>query len=336
VGAVATLGPVDHDRSPRRFEQINSSSPALESVGLNKLSKSRPRISTALIQGRNRHRQGTDRARDSQSERAVRTPIYQIELRCHSVRSTRKRAFRSRARRVHGSHRQKVGRFELADKGTLFWTRWAIFRRACSPNCCGPAGAGVRTLGQHSDSPGGRSARGRDQPKSSGHGEAQRISQRPLLPSERVSDPAAALAGAPEDIPALVEHFVEIMPAGWTSESSTFLLKRCLPSSRISGRGTFASSRISSSGALSSLQARPAPPSLEFEEHPRSGTPWSNYPGGRGARPHSQTLEQTRWVVAGPNGAAARLGMKRSTLYFRMQKAWHLTHQAGSPPHVGS
>jgi len=31
-------------------------------------------------------------------------------------------------------------------------------------------------------------------------------------------------------------------------------------------------------------------------------------------------LEQTRWVVAGPNGAAARLGIKRSTLYFRMQK----------------
>jgi formate hydrogenlyase transcriptional activator len=31
-------------------------------------------------------------------------------------------------------------------------------------------------------------------------------------------------------------------------------------------------------------------------------------------------LEQTRWVVSGPNGAAARLGMKRSTLYFRMQK----------------
>jgi formate hydrogenlyase transcriptional activator len=25
-------------------------------------------------------------------------------------------------------------------------------------------------------------------------------------------------------------------------------------------------------------------------------------------------------VVAGPNGAASRLGMKRSTLYFRMQK----------------
>jgi formate hydrogenlyase transcriptional activator len=31
-------------------------------------------------------------------------------------------------------------------------------------------------------------------------------------------------------------------------------------------------------------------------------------------------LEHTNWIVAGPNGAAARLGMKRSTLQSRMQK----------------
>jgi formate hydrogenlyase transcriptional activator len=31
-------------------------------------------------------------------------------------------------------------------------------------------------------------------------------------------------------------------------------------------------------------------------------------------------LERTNWVIAGPNGAAARLGMKRSTLQFRMRK----------------
>jgi formate hydrogenlyase transcriptional activator len=34
----------------------------------------------------------------------------------------------------------------------------------------------------------------------------------------------------------------------------------------------------------------------------------------------TKTLEQTRGMVAGPHGAAARLGMKRSTLYFRMRK----------------
>jgi formate hydrogenlyase transcriptional activator len=33
-----------------------------------------------------------------------------------------------------------------------------------------------------------------------------------------------------------------------------------------------------------------------------------------------RTLKQTNGIVAGPNGAAARLGTKRSTLYFRMQK----------------
>jgi len=33
-----------------------------------------------------------------------------------------------------------------------------------------------------------------------------------------------------------------------------------------------------------------------------------------------RVLEETKWVVAGPHGAAVRLGMKRSTLQFRMQK----------------
>src|SRR4029077_18045566 len=33
-----------------------------------------------------------------------------------------------------------------------------------------------------------------------------------------------------------------------------------------------------------------------------------------------QALEAANWVIAGPNGAAVRLGMKRSTLHARMQK----------------
>jgi formate hydrogenlyase transcriptional activator len=32
------------------------------------------------------------------------------------------------------------------------------------------------------------------------------------------------------------------------------------------------------------------------------------------------TLKDTKWVIAGPNGAAARLGMNRSTVQFRMKK----------------
>jgi formate hydrogenlyase transcriptional activator len=33
-----------------------------------------------------------------------------------------------------------------------------------------------------------------------------------------------------------------------------------------------------------------------------------------------ETLKKTKWVIAGPNGAAERLGMNRSTLRFRMDK----------------
>jgi formate hydrogenlyase transcriptional activator len=32
------------------------------------------------------------------------------------------------------------------------------------------------------------------------------------------------------------------------------------------------------------------------------------------------TLKETKWLVSGPRGAAARLGMNRSTLQFRMKK----------------
>jgi formate hydrogenlyase transcriptional activator len=45
-----------------------------------------------------------------------------------------------------------------------------------------------------------------------------------------------------------------------------------------------------------------------------------------------KTLEYTRWVVSGPNGAAARLGIKRSTLYFRMQKLGISTLNRNSGP----
>jgi hypothetical protein len=42
-------------------------------------------------------------------------------------------------------------------------------------------------------------------------------------------------------------------------------------------------------------------------------------------------LEQTNWIFAGPNGAAARLGLKRPTLQFRMQKLGITRPQRSSP-----
>jgi transcriptional regulator with GAF, ATPase, and Fis domain len=43
-------------------------------------------------------------------------------------------------------------------------------------------------------------------------------------------------------------------------------------------------------------------------------------PGRTAGWPLLVTLRETGWVVAGPKGAAARLGMKRSTLQEKMKK----------------
>jgi formate hydrogenlyase transcriptional activator len=47
-----------------------------------------------------------------------------------------------------------------------------------------------------------------------------------------------------------------------------------------------------------------------------------------------KTLEQANWVVAGPRGAAVRLGMKRSTVYFRMRRLGIFRAQRASPTRV--
>jgi transcriptional regulator with GAF, ATPase, and Fis domain len=52
-----------------------------------------------------------------------------------------------------------------------------------------------------------------------------------------------------EDIPAWWRILSSFIAAGWAIKSNAFLRKRCLHSARISGRETFASSKISSNGA---------------------------------------------------------------------------------------
>lgn len=67
-------------------------------------------------------------------------------------------------------------------------------------------------------------------------------------------------------------------------------------------------------------------------DEPLNGTPATESSPGREFVPRSEglaevskahilhVLNETNWVIAGPNGAAARLEMKRSTLNFRMKK----------------
>ena len=119
MGAVATSGPVDQDSNPRRFEQIIGNSPVLESV-LEQVEQVAPTDSTVLIQGET----GTGkeliaRAVHNLSARCGR-PF--IKLNCAAIPFDllESELFGHERGAFTGAIAQKIGRFELADKGTLF------------------------------------------------------------------------------------------------------------------------------------------------------------------------------------------------------------------------
>src|SRR5947199_908664 len=119
VGAVAALGSVDQDRDPRRFEQVIGDSPALEAV-LEQVERVAPTDSTVLIQGET----GT-------GKELIARAIHNISSRCGRsfVRMNcaaipldllESELFGHERGAFTGAIAQRIGRFELADKGTLF------------------------------------------------------------------------------------------------------------------------------------------------------------------------------------------------------------------------
>src|SRR5467141_3227675 len=119
VAAVATFGSVDQDRNPRRFEQIIGNSRVLESV-LEQVGQVAPTDSTVLIHGET----GTGkeliaRAIHNLSARYGR-PF--IKLNCAAIPFDllESELFGHERGAFTGAIAQKIGRFELADKGTLF------------------------------------------------------------------------------------------------------------------------------------------------------------------------------------------------------------------------
>jgi formate hydrogenlyase transcriptional activator len=126
-----------------------------------------------------------------------------------------------------------------------------------------------------------------------------------------------------EDIPFLVRHFAQYFAFNMgkqidtiSSETMNALVRYPWPGNIRELQNVIERAVILSKGpvlkvALSDLKVRPAElgqlnGSATLEEVER--------------RHILAVLEQTNWVFAGPNGAAARLGLKRPTLQFRMQK----------------
>ena len=133
--------------------------------------------------------------------------------------------------------------------------------------------------------------------------------------------PVPALRERMEDIPLLVRHFVETFAEQMSKQINEVPVEamRALVNHSWPGNIRELQNFIERSVILTSGEVLQAP--LVDLRRNVSAEPAKAITLEEAERAHiRKTLEHTRWVVAGPNGAAARLGIKRSTLYFRMQK----------------
>ena len=321
MAAVVRFGSADQDSNPRRFEQIIGNSRALEMV-LEQVEQVAPTDSTVLVQGET----GTGkeliaRALHHLSSRCGR-PF--IKLNCAAIPFDllESELFGHEKGAFTGAIAQKVGRFELADKGTLFLDEVGDIPLALQPKL-------LRVLQeQEFERLGGTRTHQVDVRLVAA---TNRNLVEMVKRNEFRSDlyyrlnvfpiPLPPLRERREDIPALVEHFVEIYARRMdkqiehiSPETMAALTSYQWPGNIRELQNFIERSVIVTSGSvleppLSSLESAAAVESIgaiTLEDAERDHI--------------CKILEQTRWVVAGPNGAAARLGIKRSTLYFRMQK----------------
>ncbi len=327
MGAFERLGSVDQDRNPRRFEQVIGNSPALEAV-LEQVERVAPTDSTVLIQGET----GTGkeliaRAIHNLSSRCGRSFI---KLNCAAIPLDllESELFGHERGAFTGAIAQKIGRFELADKGTLFLDEVGDIPPALQPKL-------LRVLQEQEFERLGSArthqvdvrlvaATNRDLMEMVNRGEFRsdlyyRLNVFPVL--------LPPLRARREDIPALVTHFVEVccrrmgkqiehIPAETMAALISYpwpgnirelqnLIERAvilsddgvLPNSlpTTGTQGTSMSPGVSTSGGATTLRD---------SEHTLI----------------LRTLEGVGWVIGGPKGAAAKLGLKRTTLIHKMHK----------------
>ena len=328
MGALQQFESGNQEYRERRFEQIIGTSSALEAV-LEQVERVAPTDSTVLIQGET----GTGKeliahAIHNLSSRCGRSFV---RLNCAAIPLDllESELFGHEKGAFTGAITQKIGRFELADKGTLFLDEVGDIPPALQPKL-------LRVLQEQEFERLGSTrthkvdvrlvaATHRDLTDMSNRGEFRsdlyyRLNVFPLM--------LPALRDRRDDIPALVSHFVEIygrrmgrriehVPTETMSAFTSYdwpgnirelqnLIERAvilsndgvLPNSlpTVTARSVTVASRSSASS--------PAPTTLRDSERVLI----------------LRTLESVGWVIGGPKGAAAKLGLKRTTLIHKMQK----------------
>jgi formate hydrogenlyase transcriptional activator len=326
VAATAILRNRDQVSYDRRFEQIIGKSPALETV-LEQVERVAPTDSTVLIQGET----GTGKeliahAIHNLSSRCGRSFV---RLNCAAIPLDllESELFGHEKGAFTGAIAQKIGRFELADKGTLFLDEVGDIPASLQPKL-------LRVLQEQEFERLGSTrthqvdvrlvaATNRNLTEMVNRGEFRsdlyyRLNVFPVqLPPLRERR---------EDIPALVAHFAEIFGRRMSREIET------IPSETMSALSSYPwpgnirelqnvierAVILSNEGVL----PNPLPPMGNQGITVASAATIAPATTLRDSERHLilSTLEKVGWVIGGPKGAATRLGLKRTTLIHKMQR----------------
>jgi formate hydrogenlyase transcriptional activator len=321
VEAFERFGSGGQGRNQRRFEQVIGNSPALEAV-LEQVERVAPTDSTVLIQGET----GT-------GKELIARAIHNISSRCG--RSFAKlncaaipldllesELFGHEKGAFTGAIAQRIGRFELADKGTLFLDEVGDIPLALQPKL-------LRVLQEQEFERLGSTrthqvdvrlvaATNRDLTEMVKRGQFRidlyyRLNVFPIL--------LPPLRARREDIPALVTHFVEIFSRrmGRQIEHIPPETMSALSSYQWPGNIRELQNLIERAVILSNDGVLPNP-------LPTAGTQGVIIsPAATTLRDSERTLilhtlAAVGWVLGGPTGAAAKLGLKRTTLIHKMKK----------------
>jgi len=328
VGDYAIVTNPRPDQAERSFERIIGNSGALESV-LDQVEQVAPTDSTVLIEGET----GTGKeliahAIHNASQRCGRAFI---KLNCAAIPLDllESELFGHEKGAFTGAIAQKIGRFEMADKGTLFLDEVGDIPPALQPKL-------LRVLQEQEFERLGSgrthkvdvrlvAATNRDLVKMVARGQFRsdlyyRLNVFPIL--------LPALRERREDIPALVTHFVKLFSRRmgkqvesippetmaafqWYSWPGNIrelqnLVERSVILSRDGMLPNPLHKKQSELMTPSLHRTRTFPSSMTLEDSDRALI--------------VETLEQAGWIVGGPRGAAAKLGLKRTTLLAKMRR----------------
>ena len=323
----------DEIRSDNQFEEIIGRSKALERV-LREIQTVAPTDSTVLISGETGS--GKELVARAIHQLSSRGEQAFVKLNCAAIPTglLESELFGHEKGAFTGAINQRIGRFELANRGTVFLDEVGEIPLELQPKL-------LRVLQEREFERLGSTrtlrtdarliaATNRDL---SAHVDEQKFRQDLFYRLNVFPIIVPPLRQRREDIPMLVRHFaqqfarrmkknVENIP----TETMEALTRYDWPGNIRELQNLIERAVILSNGATLDVPVdalngrRTAAPEATFSGATERAIVADHTLAEADRRHIIAALERTNWVIAGPGGAAARLGIKRSTLQFRMRK----------------